>query len=83
MKKRGFGQKAAFFTAIVFYTAAFACVLAVAYGYTQFGGNSPIVASFAASVVFFIGAGVVLHVIGRADLPSLRVGDTEELPPQA
>jgi hypothetical protein len=46
------------------------------------GGNHPIIASLGASAVFFIGAGVVLHVMGLANLPSLRF-DQDEDPPGA
>jgi hypothetical protein len=35
------------------------------------GGEHPVIASLGASLVFFVGAGIVLHVIGRANLPNL------------
>jgi len=59
--------------AYLFYVAALACVAAVAWFGAKQGGNSPLVAAFAASVVFFIGAGIVLHVMGKTNLPDLRV----------
>lgn len=37
------------------------------------GSDDPIFASLLASVVFFLGVGIVLHVIGRANLPDLRL----------
>ncbi len=73
MKKINLGQKIAFFVAIVFYIAAFGCIAAIFYWSGQLGSNHPITASLGASVVFFLGAGIVLHVIGRADIPSFRI----------
>ena len=59
--------------AYLFYLAAVACAGAVAWFTWRLGGNHPAVAAFAASVVFFVGGGIVLHVMGRADLPNLKV----------
>ena len=66
-------QKIAFVIAILCYIAAVACIAATFYYYDQLGGNDPIVASLGATVVFFTGVGIVLHVIGRADIPDLRI----------
>lgn len=66
-------QKIAFVVAILCYLAAIGCMAAVAYYASQLGSEAPIVAAFSASIVFFIGAGIVLHVIGKSDLPDLRV----------
>ena len=73
MKKPNMGQKISFFIAIVFYLAAVGCVAAIFYWTGELGSDNPIMASLGASVVFFLGAGIVLHVIGRADLPDLRI----------
>ena len=73
MRKRGIGQK------IIFVIAIFCYVMAVGCGVTSFylsmdtATNDPVVAAFAASVVFFVGSGVVLHMMARTDLPSLKV----------
>ena len=67
------GQKIAFVIAILCYIAAVACVAATLYYHGQLGSDDPIVASLGASVVFFTGVGIVLHVIGRADIPDLRI----------
>jgi len=66
-------QKIAFVTAILCYIAAVACIAATFYYHGQLGSSDPIVASLGATVVFFTGVGVVLHVIGRADIPDLRI----------
>lgn len=73
MKRRGIGQKAASVTAIVFYLCAVGCIIAAFYYNHQLGSDNPVVASLMASVVFFVGAGIVLHVIGKVDLPDLKI----------
>ena len=71
MKQRKTGQKIAFAVALVSYLCAIIALLLAGYfGYT-IGTGDPVFASLGASVVFFIGAGVVLHVIGVVDLPDL------------
>ncbi|OOZ40243.1 hypothetical protein BOW52_06170 [Solemya elarraichensis gill symbiont] len=57
--------------AMVSYLAAVTC------GVTAFylGGEAsrPVLASLMASVVFFIGSGIVLHVIAAINMPDLKV----------
>lgn len=70
-RKRKPFQKILMIIAVISYLAALGC------GVTAFmlnnGTQDPIVASFMASVVFFIGVGIVLHVIGTVDLPDLKI----------
>jgi hypothetical protein len=66
-------QKISFAVAVLCYLAAAACIVATVYYHGQLGGQSPIVASLGGTVVFFTGVGIVLHVIGRADIPDLRI----------
>ncbi|HBH35211.1 MAG TPA: hemerythrin family protein [Gammaproteobacteria bacterium] len=73
MKQRGIGQKIAYISAIIFYVCGIGCVIAAFYYNRQLGSDNPIVASLMASVVFFIGSGIVLHVIGKVDLPDLKI----------
>lgn len=68
----GLGQRIAFVSALGFYAGALACLTALAIQLGPLGHQHPIIASLAASIVFFIGGGIVLHVIGRADLPDLH-----------
>lgn len=67
------GQKISFALAILCYLAAAACT-AAAILYPG-DANDPIRAAFMASVVFFVGCGIVLHVIGTARLKGLISGD--------
>lgn len=73
MDKRGTGQKIVFVMAVICYVMALGCVLLSTYLYTDAVPNDSVVAAFAASVVFFIGAGIVLHMMARTDLPDLRI----------
>lgn len=42
------------------------------------GSDNPISASFMASTFFFICVGVVLTIIGKADIPSFKIDNSEE-----
>ena len=70
-RKRGHFQKLWLVIAVINYLAAIACGVAVVYRETSF--SEVIVASLMASVVFFAGVGIVLHVLANANLPDLRV----------
>jgi len=72
MKQRSMIQKVLMVIAITCYIVAIGC--AIAAGYLSDGSANPVVASMMASVVFFAGVGIVLHVIGSTNLPSLKVG---------
>lgn len=54
------------------YVGAVATFIGIFIMKEEYGFEHPITSSFMASVVFFIGVGVVLQVIGTADLPSLK-----------
>ena len=72
MKQRSMIQKVLMAIAVISYIAAIGCGIAA--GYLSDGTANPVVASMMASVVFFVGVGIVLHVIGSTNLPSLKVG---------
>ncbi len=57
--------------AVISYVAAIACAMVA--GYLSDGTANPAVASMMASVVFFAGAGIVLHFISSTNLPGLKV----------
>ncbi|HFD81182.1 MAG TPA: hemerythrin family protein [Gammaproteobacteria bacterium] len=66
-------QKISFGFALLSYLAALACAAAMLFIGHRNGSNDPAAAAFAASIVFFIGAGVVLQVFARTNLPNLRI----------
>jgi hypothetical protein len=72
MKQRSMIQKVLMGIAALSYITAIGCGIAA--GYLSDGSANPVVASLMASVVFFAGVGIVLHVIGSTSLPSLKVG---------
>lgn len=74
---RGLGQHVAFGTALLFYGCADLSLAGLFIWVGELGGEHPIIASLGACVVFFVGAGIVLHVIGRANLPHLGFGAVE------
>ncbi|MBK8639994.1 MAG: hypothetical protein IPN92_17575 [Chromatiaceae bacterium] len=68
---RGLGQRIAYGVALGSYLCAVLCLAAVFIWLGELGSEHPVIASLGASLVFFVGVGIVLHVIGRANLPSL------------
>lgn len=73
---RPIGQKIANVIAILCYTLGAASALGAMF-YRAEVPQDPVHASLMASVVFFIGCGVVLHVIGMARLAGVLSGDGE------
>ncbi|OOY46867.1 hypothetical protein BOW13_07225 [Solemya velum gill symbiont] len=57
--------------AVVCYLAAVICGIAAFYLDGEV--NPPVIASLMASVVFFIGSGIVLHVIATVNMPDLKL----------
>jgi len=66
-------QKVSFYIAVMSYITAIGCIFASVYYSGELGSDHPVVASFGAAVVFFLGVGIVLHVIGRVDIPDLKI----------
>ena len=77
--KRPIGQKIALAIAMLSYAAAAACGIG-ALLYRSDVESDPIQASLMAAVVFFIGCGVVLQVIGTARLNGVLSGSGEHPP---
>lgn len=71
--RRPLAQRITYVLALLCYVAAAGCALAaLLYESTQ--PNDPVRAALMATVVFFIGCGVVLHVIGKARLKGVLSG---------
>jgi len=74
MKKPNTIQKISVIFAFLCYVATLGSAGAVVYFYHSLGGGShPAVAAWSAAIVFFLGAGIVLHVMGKADIPNFRL----------
>ena len=74
---RPVGQKIALAFAALFYLGAVACALGAVF-YSSGQSGDPVKASLMASVVFFVGGGFVLQVIGTARLRGLLSGEPHE-----
>lgn len=71
--KKPLGQRISFALAILCYLAAVASALA-AFLHEGTPSDDPVLASLMAMVVFFIGCGAVLHIIGTANLKGVLSG---------
>lgn len=73
MKDKGIGQKVAYYSSLI----SFASIFVLAYiliTYDQDTGTADsIIASMMAGMVFLGGVGIVLFVIGKANLPDLSI----------
>ncbi len=79
----GLGQRISRVAAWLSYAGALTCLFVLGYRADGLGADHPVVASLAAAVVFFISAGLVLHVMGLVNLPNLRFDREDEPPPGA
>lgn len=76
-KKQPRTQKLTVLLAYASYLSAIACIVTL-YLQSADGVYDSVAASLTASVVFFMGVGIVLHVIGKTDLPSMRLNNDEK-----
>ncbi|HIJ21696.1 MAG: hemerythrin family protein [Gammaproteobacteria bacterium] len=73
MNSKGIGQKIAYGLSLVsFFLAIVLTYVLITYDQDT-GTADSIIASMMAGIVFFVGVGVVLLVIGKANLPDLRI----------
>lgn len=77
MREKGIGQKIAYTMAMVSYLSMFILAYILVTYDADTGTADSIVASMMAGIVFLGGVGVVLHVIGRSDLPDLSIPKRE------
>ena len=74
--KKPLGPRIAFAAAVLCYVAAVVTAFA-AFLHENASPEDPVRAALMATVVFFVGCGVVLHVIGRAHLKGILSGSGE------
>lgn len=77
-KRKGMLQKISLVLAVVSFVLAFASGIILYLRLESVGSDNPISASLMASTFFFICVGVVLGVIGKADIPSFKIDNSEE-----
>ena len=76
-KKQSRSQQLVVLLAYASYLAAIVCMFML-YRHPSSGEFDVIDASLIASTIFFTGVGIVLHVIGRTNLPSMRLGAEDD-----
>ncbi|MCG7869775.1 MAG: hypothetical protein JAY74_25820 [Candidatus Thiodiazotropha taylori] len=76
-KRKGVLQKASLISAGVSFLLAIVSAVLLYFRIESVGKDDPISASFMASTFFFVCVGVVLTVIGKADLPSFSTDNSD------
>ena len=76
-KRKGVLQKVSLVSAVVSFVLALTSGVMLYLRLESVGMDNPISASFLASTFFFICVGVVLTVIGTADLPSFKIDNSD------
>ena len=77
-KEKGLLQKISFFSGVISFLLAFIVGVALYFQVTSAGSNGPVSASLIASTFFFVCVGIVLAIMGRADIPSFKFNKPEE-----
>lgn len=71
-------QKVSTISAVVSFVLAFIAGVMLYLRLESVGSDNPVSASLMASTFFFIGVGIVLFIIGNADLPSFKIDNAKE-----
>lgn len=77
-KRKGILQKLSIVSAVVSFVLSFITGVMLYLRLETVGSDNPISASLMASTFFFICVGVVLIVVGNADVPSFKIDKPEE-----
>lgn len=72
-KKRHILQKITLFIGVVCFVISLMCGVLLYVKVNELGADHPISASFLASMFFFFFVGFLLTVVGKADVPDLRI----------
>ncbi|MCG8050265.1 MAG: hemerythrin family protein [Candidatus Thiodiazotropha endolucinida] len=76
-KSKSIFQKASLVSAGISFLLAIVSAVLLYFRIESVGKDDPISASFMASTFFFVCVGVVLTVIGKVDLPSFKLDNSE------
>ena len=77
-KRKGVLQKVSLISAVVSFVLAFISGVLLYFRPESVGNPDPVSASLLASIFFFISVGVVLTVIGTANIPSFKFDNAKE-----
>ena len=76
-ERKGALQKLSIVSAVVCFVLAFIAGVMLYLRLESVGSDNPISASLMASTFFFVFVGVVLTVIGNADIPSFKIDNSK------
>ena len=76
-KRKGVLQKVSLVSAVISFVLALISAVMLYLRLESMGSDDLMSASFMASTFFFISVGVVLTIIGKADLPSFKIDISE------
>ncbi len=76
-KRKGVLQKVSLVSAVISFVLALISAVMLYLRLESMGSDDLMSASFMASTFFFISVGVVLTIIGKADLPSFKIDVSE------
>ena len=77
-ERKGILQKLSIVSAVVSFVLAIVASVMLYLRLESVGRDNPISASLMASIFFFIGVGIVLIIIGNADIPSFKIDNPKE-----
>ena len=75
-KRKSVLQKISLVSAVVSFVLALTSAVMLYFRLESVGSDNPVSASFMAATFFFICVGVVLTIIGKADIPSFKIDTT-------
>jgi len=77
-KKRHILQKITLFIGVVCFMLSLVCGVFLYLKVNELGADHPISASFLGSMFFFFFVGFLLTIVGKADVPDLRISSLEK-----
>ena len=77
---RNWFQRLSLYSGVVSFVLALGCIVVFYLKLDELGFNHPVSASLLASTFFFIFVGVVLLVMAKSNLPSLKLTLSDEAP---
>ena len=78
MSKKGMLQKISFYSGVISFILAFILSIVVYVRIESIGTNNPVFTSLMATIFFFVSMGVVLTIMGKANLPSFKFDKSDE-----
>ena len=77
MNRKGSLQKISFYSGMISFILAFILSIVTYVRSESMASNGPIYASLMATIFFFVCIGIVLTIMGKADIPSFKFEKSE------